>query len=158
MVWGETIIDGHNRWAIIQKHPEIPYTTASMDFPDKWAAIVWMCQNQLGRRSITDEQRAVLIAQEYDAQKKTAGGDRGTERDDLGKFTAGGENRHLPQKSPKTRSVVAKAHGITYGIVWYGKKTKQAHLLELPGGGLALLGKDEKRMKKFLHLAGGLFL
>ncbi|WP_312280763.1 hypothetical protein [Oscillibacter sp.] len=117
VVWGETIIDGHNRWAIIQKHPEIPYTTTAMDFPDKWAAIVWMCQNQLGRRSITEEQRAVLIAQEYDAQKKSTGGDRGTERDDSGKFTAGGETHHLPGKSPKTRAVVAKAHGITENAV-----------------------------------------
>lgn len=117
VVWGETIIDGHNRWAIIQKHPEIPYTTTFMNFTDKWAAIVWMCQNQLGRRSITEEQRAVLIAQEYDAQKKTAGGDRGTGRDDSGKFTASGEIHHLPQKSPKTRAVVAKAHGITESAV-----------------------------------------
>lgn len=114
VVWNETIIDGHNRWAIIQKHPEIPYTTTSMDFPDKWAAIVWMCQNQLGRRSITEEQRAVLIAQEYEAQKKSVSNPGGNNQ-----FTGvGGENLHQANpKAPKTRAIVAKTHGITEGAV-----------------------------------------
>jgi hypothetical protein len=114
VVWGETIIDGHNRWAIIQKHPEIPYTTTSMNFSDKWAAIVWMCQNQLGRRSITAEQRAVLIAQEYEAQKKSVSNPGGKNQ-----FTeVGGENLHQANsKAPKTRAIVAKAHGITEGAV-----------------------------------------
>ena len=51
-------------------------TIKQMDFPDKWAAIVWMCRNQLGRRNITDEQKTALIGEAYKAQKMTAGGDR----------------------------------------------------------------------------------
>ena len=50
-----------------------------MDFSDKWAAIVWMCRNQLGRRNVTDEQKTVLIGEAYKAQKMTAGGDRKSE-------------------------------------------------------------------------------
>ncbi|MEL7568080.1 MAG: hypothetical protein AAGU27_24835 [Dehalobacterium sp.] len=114
VVWGETIIDGHNRWSIIQKHPEIPYTTTSMDFPDKWAAIVWMCQNQLGRRSITAEQRAVLIAQEYDAQKKTVGAPAGN---DNAKKQSGETNHLVSEPKPKTRAIVARTHGITENAV-----------------------------------------
>lgn len=76
VVWHNTIVDGHHRWKIIQKHPEIPYKIKQMDFPDKWAAIVWMCRNQLGRRNITDEQKTALIGEAYKAQKMTAGGDR----------------------------------------------------------------------------------
>ncbi len=79
VVWHNTIIDGHHRWAIIQKHPEIPYKIKQMDFPDKWAAIVWMCWNQLGRRNITDEQKTALIGEAYRAQKLTRGGDRRSE-------------------------------------------------------------------------------
>lgn len=111
VVWNGILIDGNHRWAIIQKHPEIPYTTTKMDFPDKWAAIVWMCQNQLGRRSITAEQRAVLIAQEYEAQKKADGG---TGANQYTKKQLG-EN-HQPAKTT-TRSVVAKEHGITENAV-----------------------------------------
>ena len=79
VVWHNTIIDGHHRYRIIQKHPEIPLRVKQMDFPDKWAAIVWMCRNQLGRRNITDEQKAALIGEAYKAQKMTQGGDRRSE-------------------------------------------------------------------------------
>ena len=36
VTWHGTIIDGHNRWAIILKHPEIPYKVKDMGFSDKW--------------------------------------------------------------------------------------------------------------------------
>ena len=42
VVWNDTIIDGHNRWKIIQKHPQIPYRIKEMEFADKWSAVVWM--------------------------------------------------------------------------------------------------------------------
>lgn len=74
VLWHNTIIDGHHRWAIIQKHPEIPYKVTQMDFPDKWAAIVWMCRNQLGRRNLTDDQRSYLRGKQYEAEKMTQGG------------------------------------------------------------------------------------
>lgn len=76
VVWHNTIIDGHHRYKIVQKHPEIPFRVKQMDFPDKWAAIVWMCRNQLGRRNITGEQKTALIGEAYKAQKMTVGGDR----------------------------------------------------------------------------------
>lgn len=44
-----------------------------------WAAIVWMCRNQLGRRNLTDVQRTLLIGEAYRAQKMTRGGDRRSE-------------------------------------------------------------------------------
>lgn len=71
VVWHNTIVDGHHRWAIIQKHPEIPYKVRQMEFPDKWAAIAWMCRNQLGRRNLSDEQKTYLIGKQYEAQKMT---------------------------------------------------------------------------------------
>lgn len=69
VIWGNTIIDGHNRWAIIQKHPEIPFKVKAMEFPSKWAAIAWICNNQLGRRNLTDAQKTYLIGKQYEAQK-----------------------------------------------------------------------------------------
>ena len=50
-----------------------------MEFDDEWAAIAWMCRNQLGRRNITESQRDYLLMQEYEAQSKTHGGDRGNQ-------------------------------------------------------------------------------
>ena len=73
VLWHNTIIDGHHRWQIIQKHPEIAYKVKRMDFPDKWAAIVWMCRNQLGRRNLTDEQQSYLRGKQYEAERMTQG-------------------------------------------------------------------------------------
>ena len=74
ILWNDTIIDGHHRWEVIQRHPEIPYKVKHMEFPDKWAAIVWMCRNQLGRRNLTEEQRTYLRGKQYEAEKLTQGG------------------------------------------------------------------------------------
>lgn len=106
VVWNNIIVDGHHRWKIIQKHPEIPYRIKDMDFADKWAAIVWMCRNQLGRRNVTDEQKTVLIGEAYKAQKMSVGGDRGNQYTKV----AGGQNDDLPKL--KTRDIVAKEFGV----------------------------------------------
>ena len=70
-VWNGTIVDGHNRWKIIQAHPEIPYKVREMDFPDKWAAFEWMYKKQLGRRNLTEEQKTYMIGKMYEARKNT---------------------------------------------------------------------------------------
>lgn len=110
VVWHNTIIDGHHRYKIVQKHPKIPFKIKQMDFPDKWAAIVWMCRNQLGRRNITDEQKTALIGEAYKAQKMSQGGERGTARsEETGKFTAGAQNEHL---RGKTADIIARSFGV----------------------------------------------
>lgn len=73
IVWNGVIIDGHNRWKIIKKHPEIPYRTKEMHFSDKWEAFDWMYKNQLGRRNLTNEQKTYLLGKLYEARKKTVG-------------------------------------------------------------------------------------
>ena len=74
VVWDGFLVDGHNRWKVIQEHPEVKWRTRKMDFADKWAAFEWMYKNQLGRRNLTDEQRTYMIGKMYEARKKTSGG------------------------------------------------------------------------------------
>ena len=69
IVWNGVIVDGHNRHHILQKHPEIQFTTYEKQFPDRYAAISWICKNQLGRRNLTPQQFKYLIGQQYDAEK-----------------------------------------------------------------------------------------
>ena len=104
VVWDGTIIDGHHRWKIIQKHPKIPYTVKQMSFPDKYAAIVWMCKNQIGRRNISDEQRTVLIGEAYKAQKKTVGASVGN--GNAKKQCA--QNGHIESRPNRTADKIAK--------------------------------------------------
>ena len=91
IVWNNTLIDGHHRWQIIQKHPEIPYKVKEMNFPDKWGAISWMCSNQLGRRNVDEFTRADLIKTMYEARQKTEGNST-SKRGKDGKFAQLGEN------------------------------------------------------------------
>lgn len=79
ITWNGIIVDGHNRWRIVQKHPEIPYKTREMGFPDRWAAFDWMYKKQLGRRNLTDEQRMMLLGKMYEARKNSLGGNRGNQ-------------------------------------------------------------------------------
>lgn len=79
VVWKEEqiLVDGHNRWKVIQEKPQITqirYSVREISFPDKWAAFDWMYKNQLGRRNLTDEQRTYTIGKMYEARKKTSGG------------------------------------------------------------------------------------
>ena len=78
-VWNRTIVDGHNRWKIIQEHPEIPYKVKELDFADKWEAIEWMCKKQLGRRNLSDAQQTYLQGKMYEARKKSVGEHKGNQ-------------------------------------------------------------------------------
>lgn len=110
VTWHNTIIDGHHRYKIVQKHPEIPFKVKQMDFPDKWAAIVWMCRNQLGRRNITDEQKTALIGEAYKAHKMTHGGNTAREHDDNGRFASSRQSGDL--RKEKTRNIIARNFGV----------------------------------------------
>ena len=69
IVWNGCIVDGHNRFRIIQSHPELKYTVFEKEFSDRYAAIAWICCNQLGRRNLTPQQKKYLIGQRYEAEK-----------------------------------------------------------------------------------------
>lgn len=59
VMWGDTLIDGHNRYEICTKHG-IPFDTVEMDFPTRDDVIVWIIKNQFGRRNLPAYERARL--------------------------------------------------------------------------------------------------
>ena len=50
IVWNNTLVDGHNRYAILQKHPEIYFSSMPLPFECREEVLAWICKNQLGRR------------------------------------------------------------------------------------------------------------
>lgn len=116
IVWNGIIVDGHNRYRILQLHPEISYTTHEKDFPDRYAVIAWICKNQLGRRNLTEEQKKYLLGRQYKAEKATHGGDHGIERKSNGRFSPSGQNDHLG-KSETTRQRLAKENNVSESYV-----------------------------------------
>ncbi len=77
----DTLIDGHNRYAICQQH-NIPYSVAEKEFDSREDVIVWMVQNQLARRNINKFVRVELAERMKDAIEKRAKEQQG-ERTDL---------------------------------------------------------------------------
>lgn len=103
------LVDGHNRWDIIQRHPQIPYSTTERHFDTEEDVIIWICRNQRGRRNISKVVYDKLIQEEYEAMTRKTGGDHKSER-----FrNQSGENPHLDDKTPKTRKIIAEENGIT---------------------------------------------
>lgn len=107
IVWNGLIVDGHNRYTILQKHPDIPYTVHEKEFADRYEAIIWICKNQLGRRNLTPEQKKYLVGKQYEAEKCSNGGDRKS-----AVTKSGAQNEHLIKRQ-KTCEKIATEIGAT---------------------------------------------
>lgn len=99
VLWGQLIVDGHNRYAICTKHG-LPFDIVQKDFADRDEAMDWMDANQLGRRNLTPDQRSIIRGRRYNRMKKDHGGDR----------KSSGTSCHLI--SP-TAQALADQHGVS---------------------------------------------
>ena len=114
IIWDGVIVDGHNRYRILQKHPEIQFTTYEKAFSDRYEAIAWICKNQLGRRNLTPQQFKYLIGQQYEAEKCTSNynGNR---------FTSGDKSRCVQNehtyKPERTAERIARENNLSDSYV-----------------------------------------
>jgi hypothetical protein len=60
ILWGDLLVDGHNRYAICRKHGIDFQTRQNERFRSIEDVHLWMIENHLGRRSVSDFQRGVL--------------------------------------------------------------------------------------------------
>ena len=115
IVWNNTLVDGHNRYAILQKHPEIYFSTMPPRFENREEAIAWICRNQLGRRNLSPEQKRYLLGKQYEAEKKAAKIFRGNQYT-LAKKSGGthDDNHH---SGKKTCDRIAEENGVSRASV-----------------------------------------
>ncbi|HEV7816038.1 MAG TPA: hypothetical protein VGP06_13185 [Janthinobacterium sp.] len=90
VLWGEVLIDGHNRYAICRQHGIAFKTVQNTSFASLDDVMLWMIDNHLARRSVSDFQRGVLalrkkeivaarsLQQAAKAEAEVAGGQAGT--------------------------------------------------------------------------------
>ncbi|MBB3219624.1 hypothetical protein [Pseudoduganella umbonata] len=70
VLWGDVLVDGHNRYAICQQHG-IPFRVVQNErFQSMEDVMLWMIDNHLGRRSVSDFQRGVLALRKKDILAK----------------------------------------------------------------------------------------
>lgn len=60
VLWGDVLVDGHNRYGICMKHGLPFQTVQNPRFQSMEDVHLWMIDQHLGRRSISDFQRGVL--------------------------------------------------------------------------------------------------
>ena len=60
VLWGDVLVDGHNRYGICRKHGLSFQTVQNPRFKSFEDVHLWMIDQHLGRRSISDFQRGVL--------------------------------------------------------------------------------------------------
>lgn len=104
VLWGDVLVDGHNRFAICTKHG-IPFRTIQNErFRSMEDVHLWMIDNHLGRRSVSDFQRGVLAL-----RKKEILAARRAEQAERASAQDGGD----PPFVPGTQEVPPPAHALT---------------------------------------------
>ena len=127
VLWGDVLVDGHNRYGICQKHG-LPFQTVQHpQFKSMEDVHLWMIDQHLGRRSVSDFQRGVLalrkreILSERRARGVAASADTAS---------AGTVAETVPGAAPeplKSRADIAKAARLSNSqVVLIEKIQKQA--------------------------------
>ncbi len=114
LVWNGTIVDGHNRYEILQSHPEIPCSVRDLELETRDEVLVWICKHQLGRRNLTPEQKKFLVSKQYDAEKQ-ADGFHGNQHTRPVR-SADAQNEHQ-QTSEKTCERIARENHVSASAV-----------------------------------------
>jgi ParB-like chromosome segregation protein Spo0J len=113
VTWEETIIDGHNRYAICKKH-DLPFKIIAMEFDDRDAAMDWMDTNQLGRRNLSPVDFKLALGRRYNRTKQLHGGQ-----------TPKGIGQNDPSL-PSTAAKLATQHGVSEATVKRAGKLAEA--------------------------------
>ncbi len=124
VLWDDVLIDGHNRYAICQKHGIQFNTVQNNSFSTIEDVMLWMIDNHLARRSVTDFQRGM-----FTLRKKAILAARAEAQQERKPEAAPAE---APAPRPlSTREEVAKAAGISSNTISRIEKIQKTAAPEL---------------------------
>jgi hypothetical protein len=72
VLWNGILIDGHNRYEILQRHG-LPFNTISMEFNSRDEVIAWIIETQIQRRNLNQLQLSYYRGMSYELEKKVVG-------------------------------------------------------------------------------------
>jgi hypothetical protein len=101
------LVDGHNRFEICKRN-NIQFDTVFMQFENRNAAMLWMIDNQFGRRNLADIDRIALARKRESIFRPLA---KENEKARKGK-QAGSSSANLPNLPIDTRKESAKVAGV----------------------------------------------
>ncbi len=99
------LIDGHNRHSICGRHG-LPFSTSLVDLENRDQAKIWIGEHQLGKRNLTDDQRAIVANDVREARSAIV-------RSEQAKLARAGKSADVEDESAstskeRTRAAVAK--------------------------------------------------
>ena len=153
IVWNNTLVDGHNRYAILQKHPEIYFSTMPLPFESREEVLAWICKNQLGRRNLTPGQKLFLIGKQYEAEKSAHGESRKELHDENGRFHRSCQTDNSGE-TMKTCERIAEENGVSTATVLRASKyMKGVEIADelIPGLKQSILSGQTKVSKADMH-------
>jgi len=118
------LVDGHHRYELAKKHG-LSFQIIEREFRDLDEVLIWVDRNQLGRRNLTDEQRAVVMGRLYKAVKLAQGRPPKDEKvDNLSTFSGSaatakaiaaqvGVNEKTVRRAEKFADVVEALHEVS---------------------------------------------
>ena len=159
IVWNNTLVDGHNRYEIVQEHPEISFSTMPLPFESREEVLAWICKNQLGRRNLTPEQKKFLVGKQYSIEHRKPGGNGNNQYTTATQETVQEElcqNDTIPPVSSETsiRRKIAEQHHISESYVSRSEKfMKGVEIMEelVPGMQEKILSGQTKIRDADLH-------
>ena len=122
IIWNGFILDGHTRYRILRKHPFIVYQIQEIELANRYAALSWICQNQLGRRNLDPERKKFLMGKLYESEKLARGGSKERAHDENGRFTSMVQNDPLRAKQLSTCERIAAQNGVGAATVKRAEK------------------------------------
>jgi len=121
VLWGDILIDGHNRYEICRQHGIEFKTVQNTNFDTIEQVMLWMIDNQLSRRSVTDFQRGMLALRKKE-------------------LLASGSRPRQPEKSEAAPEVAPASVAIT-------GKTSRKEVAQIAGVSSHTIGQIEKIQK-----------
>ncbi|MBP5434064.1 DNA modification methylase [Ruminococcus sp.] len=159
ILWGNTLIDGHNRYEICTKH-NIPFKTIEKEFASRDDALLWMIDNQKSRRNLTAFSMGMLQSKAIEILSKQAKANQAVyygnqyEKRTFCEFTKSAKEEKLkepPKPEPKIDTTKELAKRIGTGeqtasrIITINKRIEKAIKEEKP-----IAGKKPEELKKEL--------
>jgi len=102
------LVDGHHRYELAKKHG-LSFQIIEREFRDLDEVLIWVDRNQLGRRNLTDEQRAFIMHRLYGSVKLAP--HRPTEEEKKGDNLSPFSGHHA------TAEAIAHMIGVSYRTV-----------------------------------------
>lgn len=132
VLWGDILIDGHNRYTICQKH-SIPFNTVQNDnFGTIEDVMLWMIDNHLARRSVSDFQRGMLALRKKAILSARVKAQKDAEPKSNPETSAESAPEPAPERPPlATREEIAKVAGISSNTVSRIEKIQKTATPEL---------------------------